>query len=186
MRKLIASAFVLTLSTCTLQPTMAQQRQFDCASHEQMVEHLANKYGEHLDGLGISKSKKAIVELFVSEQRTWTVVIVSETGRACIATSGTDWTEALGELDTPASFTPINSLRPGMHMRSIFCAPTIDIDEHMASEGYSVISRGAESISGRSTTTWIKPGRVTITEDNGIGKTCIVYEYDVPMSERAS
>ncbi|MEE8203684.1 MAG: hypothetical protein V3R74_08015 [Alphaproteobacteria bacterium] len=87
--KRIATAFafaaVLLLSTAGAE---AQQL---CTVRDEALSQLEGKFDEQVVGRGLVESGRAIVELFVSENATWTVVVTDTTGRSCIVASGMDW-----------------------------------------------------------------------------------------------
>ena len=66
------------------------QAQIPCGDHDEAIKHLAEKYNEHPQGIGIS-AQGAAVELLVSESGTWSV-LVTEPGRpTCLVASGESW-----------------------------------------------------------------------------------------------
>ena len=69
-------------------PALAAQ----CAPREQVVQHLASDYNEKPVGMGLSASG-ALVVMFASPAGTWTAVMVSPTGAACVADVGDGWTD---------------------------------------------------------------------------------------------
>ena len=69
-------------------PALAAQ----CAPREQVVQHLASDYNEKPVGMGLSASG-ALVMMFASPAGTWTAVMVSPTGAACVADVGDGWTD---------------------------------------------------------------------------------------------
>jgi hypothetical protein len=69
------------------------QAQVPCGDHDEAIKHLAEKYNEHPQGIGIS-AQGAAVELLVSESGTWSV-LVTEPGRpTCLVASGESWQTA--------------------------------------------------------------------------------------------
>jgi len=63
-----------------------------CAEHEQMVEILAQEYKELPKALGIVRGER-VMQLFVSEKGTWTIVVTKTSGSTCIVAAGQDWEE---------------------------------------------------------------------------------------------
>jgi hypothetical protein len=69
-------------------PALAAQ----CAPREQVVQHLASDYNEKPVGMGLSASG-ALVVMFASPAGTWTAVMVSPAGAACVVDVGDGWTD---------------------------------------------------------------------------------------------
>jgi hypothetical protein len=61
-----------------------------CGEREPILEALAQKYAEHRRAYGVM-GQAGLVELFVSKSGTWTVIISSPGGRACIVAAGHSW-----------------------------------------------------------------------------------------------
>ena len=62
-----------------------------CLPHADAVAKLKNSYGEEKIGLGLGQRGASIVELFVSETGTWTVLVTRTNGMSCVAASGDNW-----------------------------------------------------------------------------------------------
>ena len=74
-----------------------------CAMRDQVVERLKTRYSESLTGGGLQASKNAqtIVEVWSSrETGTFTVILTTPEGMACVVATGTDWFEAAEVPDT--------------------------------------------------------------------------------------
>lgn len=63
----------------------------NCMTHDVMVKRLSNEFDEYKIGIGLGAGEKSLVELYVSENKTWTVTVTRTNGIACIVSSGTDW-----------------------------------------------------------------------------------------------
>tara|TARA_R100001143_G_C3246860_1_gene81716 strand:- start:163 stop:450 length:288 start_codon:yes stop_codon:yes gene_type:complete len=61
-----------------------------CATREEVVERLWNRWQEVLTANGLAINNK-LVELFVSEEGSWTIVITDPSGRSCVASAGQGW-----------------------------------------------------------------------------------------------
>ena len=61
-----------------------------CGPHDAIVEQLQVKYGEERTGVGLG-GPDALVELYVSQGGTWTMIVTRASGLACLAASGEDW-----------------------------------------------------------------------------------------------
>lgn len=63
-----------------------------CGPHEDVVSRLKERFEETRHAYGLI-SEKAIVEVYVSGKGTWTMIVISPDGRACMVASGHSWTE---------------------------------------------------------------------------------------------
>ncbi len=73
-----------------------------CSSHDKIVDALGNKFRETRRVMGVVNSK-AVMEIFMSPQGTWTMVITDTSGLSCIAASGEEWQDvpiAVAGLDS--------------------------------------------------------------------------------------
>lgn len=64
-----------------------------CLPHEIAVQNLEKSYGEKPVGLGVAPQGRQVLELFVSETGTWTILMTQTNGMSCITASGTSWTD---------------------------------------------------------------------------------------------
>lgn len=65
-----------------------------CGQHKVLVEALGLQYQERQRALGLSRSG-ALIEIYASEEGTWTILLITPDGAACILTDGEAWQEAL-------------------------------------------------------------------------------------------
>ncbi len=70
-------------------PTAAEAQML-CAPHAQIVEVLEKDYQERKVADGLSDAG-ALVELFLSDRRSWTVVFTIPGGPSCVLSSGEVW-----------------------------------------------------------------------------------------------
>jgi hypothetical protein len=73
-----------------------------CGKHDKIVEVLGNKFKETRRVMGVVNST-AVMELFMSPQGTWTMVITDTSGLSCITASGEEWQDvpvAVAGLDS--------------------------------------------------------------------------------------
>ena len=87
-----ASLFGLTVEAAAMQ----------CANHDNMAKTLTGKFKEIRRAMGVVNST-AVMEVFMSPQGTWTVVVTDTRGIACIAASGDGWQDvpvAVAGLDS--------------------------------------------------------------------------------------
>ncbi|MEX0852584.1 MAG: hypothetical protein WD036_04780 [Bauldia sp.] len=61
-----------------------------CGAHETIVGALAEQYKEERQSMGLSSSGH-LVEVFVSGGGTWTILLTTKAGLACIVASGLRW-----------------------------------------------------------------------------------------------
>ena len=61
-----------------------------CSSHDKIVDALGNKFKETRRVMGVVNSR-AVMEIFMSPQGTWTMVITDTSGLSCITASGEEW-----------------------------------------------------------------------------------------------
>jgi hypothetical protein len=96
MRRMIGLACALFFSTL---PAGAIETQSQCGPHEEVVKVLNAKYQESQRAVGLI-NEKAMMEVFISAQGTWTMVVTNEAGMTCILAAGEAWdekpTQALG------------------------------------------------------------------------------------------
>lgn len=63
-----------------------------CADRAGLLAVLADQFDESPVGMGLAEG--AVVELLLSEGRTWTVLVTRPDGTSCILAGGTDWDAA--------------------------------------------------------------------------------------------
>ena len=61
-----------------------------CGNHDKIVDVLGNKFKETRRVMGVVNAK-AVMEIFMSPQGTWTIVITDTSGLSCITASGEEW-----------------------------------------------------------------------------------------------
>jgi hypothetical protein len=61
-----------------------------CGDHRELVAHLAEKYRERQFAYG-TVGNVAIMEVYVSEKGTWTVIMTDPGGKSCIIAAGDGW-----------------------------------------------------------------------------------------------
>ena len=61
-----------------------------CGHHDKIVDVLENKFKETRRVMGVVNST-AVMEIFMSPQGTWTMVITDTSGLSCITASGEEW-----------------------------------------------------------------------------------------------
>ena len=92
----------LVFGMVALAPPAAQAQQ-NCGSREKFVSHLAEKYKEVSQGVGVS-SPTQVVEFWASEDTgTFSIFVTYPNGISCIIATGNNWTEAMA---APAAVDP--------------------------------------------------------------------------------
>ena len=80
-----AFAAISVISNCS--PAEAAPR---CGDHDKIVDVLGHKFKETRRVMGVVNSK-AVMEIFMSAQGTWTMVITDTRGMSCITAAGEEW-----------------------------------------------------------------------------------------------
>ncbi len=62
-----------------------------CAAHDKAVLQLEKQFEEQVAGRGLAENGKQMLELFVSEKGSWTVLVSDPSGRSCVVASGESW-----------------------------------------------------------------------------------------------
>ena len=63
-----------------------------CAKRNNVIDTLDSQYKESPRAIGLV-SKEAVLEIFVSETGTWTVVVTDPAGVSCVLAAGQSWEE---------------------------------------------------------------------------------------------
>lgn len=85
-------------SLMVVAPSQAPAQEF-CAARNEMVKSLSDKYREAPAALG-QVNGDAVIEVFVSEMGTWTILATGTDGKSCVVSAGENWelnVAALGE-----------------------------------------------------------------------------------------
>jgi hypothetical protein len=61
-----------------------------CGPHEKIIEVLAGRFQENRQALGLA-GQSTVVELFVSNEGTWTLTTTTTAGLTCVVASGEAW-----------------------------------------------------------------------------------------------
>ena len=73
-----------------------------CGNHDKIIEVLGNKFKETRRVMGVVNAK-AVMEIFMSPQGTWTILITDTSGLSCTTASGEEWQDvpvAVAGLDS--------------------------------------------------------------------------------------
>jgi predicted methyltransferase len=86
---------VLTAAACLALAIPAASAQVPCGSRDVIVTTLGEKYKESRQSLGlVGQDGKSVIELFVSEKGTWTMLMTSAKGATCVVAAGVGWQAA--------------------------------------------------------------------------------------------
>ncbi|MER8506026.1 MULTISPECIES: hypothetical protein [unclassified Mesorhizobium] len=61
-----------------------------CVEHGDLVAHLAENFQERQFALGLI-GQEAVMEVFVADSGSWTVIVTDVAGRSCIVAAGENW-----------------------------------------------------------------------------------------------
>ncbi len=64
--------------------------QMPCASRDEIVTQLTQRFKEAPEANGLTPDG-VLLEVFVSERRSWTILLTTPQGIACIAATGENW-----------------------------------------------------------------------------------------------
>ncbi len=81
---------LVAVSVLFISATSANAEQL-CAPRDKAVVQLKKQFGEFVSGRGLVVNGKRMIELFVSEKGSWTVLISDPKGLSCVVTSGENW-----------------------------------------------------------------------------------------------
>jgi hypothetical protein len=88
MRKAVFSSALMTALISLAAPAQAQMI---CGLRDDMGRMLDQRFAEQPKAAGIAGDK--VVELLVSENGSWTILITGPDGRSCVVTGGEEWTD---------------------------------------------------------------------------------------------
>ncbi len=81
---------VTALTTVMLASRPADAQQV-CLLHEAAQKQLSERFNEDVAGRGLATNGKSMVELYTSEDGSWTLVVTDLEGRSCVIGSGVSW-----------------------------------------------------------------------------------------------
>lgn len=94
-------ALAAAMAVCLIGSTATAQQQ--CAPYESVVAQLADDYQEQLRTLGLVDNDAVVVQFANEETGTWTILVVSPQGVACLIASGESWQLwGVQNMDDPA------------------------------------------------------------------------------------
>jgi hypothetical protein len=94
LRKWMQYALAAALLAAGTASTQAQQ---NCGPHGDLVAHLGDRYQERQLGYG-TVGNFAIMEIYVSDTGTWTVIVTDVAGKSCIVAAGEAWETTIAAI----------------------------------------------------------------------------------------
>ena len=85
----LVQALAFAAAPLTFAPLASAQQA--CLTHDAAVAMLEAQHAERAVGRGLASRGAAMMELFVAEAGSWTVIVTDPQGRACVVASGKDW-----------------------------------------------------------------------------------------------
>lgn len=73
-----------------------------CAAHADMIKALGQQFHENAAALGVV-NPNVILEIFVSQQGTWTILATDTTGQSCVISAGEGWDSAMTTAGMPGA-----------------------------------------------------------------------------------
>jgi hypothetical protein len=89
----LAGAVVLIPALTMHSAAAVSQPQYNCAGQIDLRGYLDKAYAEKLAAVGLVNDQ-TIMEVYVAESGTWTVVLTSPNGVSCLVLSGQGWQSA--------------------------------------------------------------------------------------------
>ncbi len=93
MKAPVRTAAVLASFVVPLLSATAGNAQQACGLRDAAVSQLESRYNERVVGRGLAKEGRAMIELFVGDAGSWTVVVTDTQGRSCLVANGESWTQ---------------------------------------------------------------------------------------------
>jgi len=91
MKTLILSLSSLAFAGSLLLAASPASAMQACTTHDDAAKRLETQFDEKVIGRGLANAGKTMIELFVSQGGTWTVVVSAPDGKSCILASGDSW-----------------------------------------------------------------------------------------------
>lgn len=80
----------LALGALALAVSAPAAAQTACGERGTIADRLAQKYGEHPVSIGLA-TNGSVIEVFVSDDGTFTILVTSPDGRTCLVAAGEGW-----------------------------------------------------------------------------------------------
>ncbi|MBA3447629.1 MAG: hypothetical protein H0T56_08460 [Pseudaminobacter sp.] len=78
------------IATLMLAPAGAALASSPCAERGEIVKKLSDEYKENPQAVGII-NPNAMVEIFISDKGTWTIIATGTDGKSCVISAGEGW-----------------------------------------------------------------------------------------------
>ena len=85
---------ILAVLAFFVMPTNAANAAPACGERAKFTKHLDAKYKEQPRALGVSQTGKALFEVYVSQEGSWTLLMTTSKGASCIMAAGHSWQES--------------------------------------------------------------------------------------------
>lgn len=92
---------LIAASALFVSASSANAQQF-CAPRDTAVAELEKQFEEKVFGRGLAVDGRRMIELFVSETGSWTVLASDPNGHSCVMASGEDWQGLTVSVGDPA------------------------------------------------------------------------------------
>ena len=77
-------------ATAMFLPIVSALADVPCAERGELVKRLSDEYKENPQAMGIINAN-AVVEIFVSDKGTWTIIATGTDGKSCVLSAGEGW-----------------------------------------------------------------------------------------------
>lgn len=96
-KSLLAWVKTLVLAGALAMGTSAASARYQfCVEHGVLVAHLSENFQEKQFAFGLI-GQTAIMEVFVGESGTWTIVVTNVAGTSCIIAAGNNWESVVAQ-----------------------------------------------------------------------------------------
>ncbi|RUU11500.1 MAG: hypothetical protein EOS85_30865 [Mesorhizobium sp.] len=99
MTRLMVTILCAAAAAFSAAPAMAAEQ---CAARADMIKALGEKFRENPTALGVV-NRNVIVEVFVSDQGTWTILASDTRGQSCVISVGEGWESAVTTAALPGT-----------------------------------------------------------------------------------
>jgi hypothetical protein len=82
-------------------PAGAAAQQVPCNKRDDVLGHLAKKYQEVPVAIGVTNRGGLVEVLSAGDGKTWTIIISSPDGKACMVAAGEGWRDLPHQADAP-------------------------------------------------------------------------------------
>ena len=89
----MTNKLLISLATIAAIQTASVQAATPCGPHDRIGATLAKQYQESRKALGLA-GQAQVIELFVSDRGSWTLVATDTQGKACVIGAGEAWQDS--------------------------------------------------------------------------------------------